>query len=159
MWKTTFKTLTSNYEYSRSSRENFLLPIQMQLSEKPKTFCQFLRKQWASKLKYFWSYWLQKTCLLKCIKGLASESPLAVNVLKHLTGYRLYPFKFFKCCLPQILLGLFLNTLSQMTLLRVKFLAFDLTSATLYGISHDYHNIKQLLWDRGILIKSKNSKK
>ena len=46
-----------------------------------------------------------------------------------------------------------------MTLLRVKFLAFDLTLATLYGISNDYHNIKQLIWDRGILIKSKNSKK
>ena len=34
-------TLTANYEYSRSNRENFPLPIQMQLSEKPKTFCQF----------------------------------------------------------------------------------------------------------------------
>ena len=32
-------TLTANYEYSRSNRENLLLPIQMQLSEKPKIFC------------------------------------------------------------------------------------------------------------------------
>ena len=33
--------MTANYEYSRSNRENLPLPIQMQLSEKPKTFCQF----------------------------------------------------------------------------------------------------------------------
>ena len=36
-----FNTLTANYEYSRSNRENLPLPIQMQLSEKPKIFCQF----------------------------------------------------------------------------------------------------------------------
>ena len=34
-------TLTANYEYSRSNRETLPLPIQMQLSEKPKTFSQF----------------------------------------------------------------------------------------------------------------------
>ena len=34
-------TLTANYEYSRSNRENLPLPIQMQLSGKPKKFCQF----------------------------------------------------------------------------------------------------------------------
>ena len=33
-------TLTVNYEYSRSNRENSPLLIQMPLSEKPKTFCQ-----------------------------------------------------------------------------------------------------------------------
>ena len=32
-------TLTPNYEYLRSNRENLLLPVQMQLSEKPKSFC------------------------------------------------------------------------------------------------------------------------
>ena len=36
-----FNTLTANYEYSRSNRENVPLPIQMQLSEKSKKFCQF----------------------------------------------------------------------------------------------------------------------
>ena len=36
-----FNTLTANYEYSRSNRENLPLPIQMKLSEKPKNFCQF----------------------------------------------------------------------------------------------------------------------
>ena len=39
--KSAFNTLTANYEYSCSNRENLQLPIQMQLSEKPKTFCQF----------------------------------------------------------------------------------------------------------------------
>ena len=33
--------LTTNYEYSRSNRENLPLPIQRQLSEKLKTFSQF----------------------------------------------------------------------------------------------------------------------
>ena len=33
--------LTSNYDYSRSDRENLLLPIQLQLSDKLKTFSQF----------------------------------------------------------------------------------------------------------------------
>ena len=32
-------TLPVDDEYSRSNGENLLLPIQMQLSEKPKTFC------------------------------------------------------------------------------------------------------------------------
>ena len=33
--------LSANYEYSCSNWENLPLPIQMHLSEKPKTFCQF----------------------------------------------------------------------------------------------------------------------
>ena len=32
--------LTANYEYSRSNSENLPLPVQMQLSEKPKTFLE-----------------------------------------------------------------------------------------------------------------------
>ena len=32
-------TLTANYEYSRSNGENLRLPIQLQLSKKPKKFC------------------------------------------------------------------------------------------------------------------------
>ena len=31
--------MTAEYEYSRNNRENLPLPIQMQLSKKPKTFC------------------------------------------------------------------------------------------------------------------------
>ena len=38
---TLVKTLTANYEYSRSNRKNLPLPVQMQLSEKPKTYFQF----------------------------------------------------------------------------------------------------------------------
>ena len=41
--------------------------------------------------------------------------------LKNLEGYGLFkgqPFKFFKGCLPQILLGPFLNTLSWMVFLK-----------------------------------------
>ena len=36
-----FNTFTANYEYSCSNTENLPLPIEIQLSEKPKTFCQF----------------------------------------------------------------------------------------------------------------------
>ena len=34
-----FNTLTADYEYFRSNKENLPLPIQMQLFKKPKTFC------------------------------------------------------------------------------------------------------------------------
>ena len=34
--------LTGNCEYTRSNKENLPLPIQMQLSKKPKTFSKFL---------------------------------------------------------------------------------------------------------------------
>ena len=34
-------TMTANYEYSRGNRKNLPLPIQMQLSEKPKLLSQF----------------------------------------------------------------------------------------------------------------------
>ena len=33
------KRLTANYEYFRSNRENFHLPIEINLSEKPSMFC------------------------------------------------------------------------------------------------------------------------
>ena len=35
-------TLTANYEYSLSNRENLPLPVQMQFTEKPKTFLKLL---------------------------------------------------------------------------------------------------------------------
>ena len=83
-------TLTANYEYSRSNRENLPLPIQINLSKKPYIFCCiFFYFQCSEKKKknephrssISISYWLQKMCLFKCIKGLVSENPLAVNVL------------------------------------------------------------------------------
>ena len=36
-----FNTLTTDYEYSRSNRENLPLPIQRRLSEKLETFSEF----------------------------------------------------------------------------------------------------------------------
>ena len=60
----------------------------MQLSGKAKTFLLYFYcifgiyvKFWTF-WKHFWSYWLRKTCLLKCKKGLVSENPLALNVLR-----------------------------------------------------------------------------
>ena len=44
-------------------------------------FPMFWKRQWASWIKCFWSYWLRKMCLFKCITGLVSENPLTVNVL------------------------------------------------------------------------------
>ena len=44
-------------------------------------FLMFWQKKRASYLKYFWSYWLREMCLFKCIAGLISEKPIAVNVL------------------------------------------------------------------------------
>ena len=40
-FKKFFNTLTANYEYSRSNTDNLPLPVQMQLSEKLKTFYEF----------------------------------------------------------------------------------------------------------------------
>ena len=87
-------TLTSNYEYAGNHRDDLALPVHMLLSQKRKTFCRFfiaffdsaLRFEYfemksASYLKDLWSYWLPETCLIKCIKCLLSQSPLAVNLL------------------------------------------------------------------------------
>lgn len=48
-------TLTAKYEYSGKNRENFSLPIQMQLSQKPeKFFCNFIAfLEFTSNFKYF----------------------------------------------------------------------------------------------------------
>ena len=94
--------MNANYEYFRRNRENLPLPIQMKLSEKPKTFGRFFITFFGIYIKFwtcwkkvsliaqvFLNYWLRKTCLLKCIKCLASENFLAVNVLK----CNLDPFK------------------------------------------------------------------
>ena len=65
----------------------------MELSEKPKTFCRFYVAFLESTLN-FEHFELKKkkeepqslsiSRLLKCIKGLVSENPLAVNVLQNL---------------------------------------------------------------------------
>ena len=47
------KTLTANYEYSRSNRESLTLPIQMQLSEKPNSIVNFLLHFWDYIFEHF----------------------------------------------------------------------------------------------------------
>ena len=87
-------TLIAEYEYPWHNRKNLPLPIQMQLSKKPKTFCCFFiaileftlkfehfEKKFNIIAKYFGNHRLQKACLPKRIKGPVSENPLAVNVL------------------------------------------------------------------------------
>ena len=44
--------LTATYKYSHSSRENLPLPIQMQLSGKPKTFSEIFIAFLESKLNF-----------------------------------------------------------------------------------------------------------
>ena len=88
--------LIVNCEHCRSNGENLRLPIEIQLSKKPQTFCYLFlhfgiymkfpmfwkkKKEWSSWVKYFWNYWLRNMCLIKCITGFLSENTLAVNVL------------------------------------------------------------------------------
>ena len=87
-------TLTANYELSRSNRDNLPLPIQSKLPKRAKSCCciffnflvstwnlQCSGKKWPSYVNYFWSYWLWKMGLFKCITGLVSENLLEVNLL------------------------------------------------------------------------------
>ena len=95
--KSVRNTLTANYDYSHSNRENLLLQVQVQLSGKPKIFwcilLHFLNLH--EVFMYFWSYGLGKTCLLKCIKGFVSENHSVVNVLKILQR-RFFPMNIAK---------------------------------------------------------------
>ena len=45
-------TLSANYEYSRSIRENLLLPNQIKLSKKPERFCCNVLNFLESKLNF-----------------------------------------------------------------------------------------------------------
>ena len=47
-----FNTMTDDYEYFLSYRENLLLPIQMHLSKKPKTFCSIFIALFESTLNF-----------------------------------------------------------------------------------------------------------
>ena len=44
----------------------------------------FSKKKEASKVKFFWSYWLRNLCLFNCITGLVSESAFTLNLLTSL---------------------------------------------------------------------------
>ena len=67
--------MTADYEYSRSNRENLLLPIRMQLSENLNVLKK--NKRHRSSISE-----IINSQRLKCTKGPVSENPLAVNVLK-----------------------------------------------------------------------------
>ena len=54
-----FNTFTASYEYSRSNRENLLLPIQMQLSEKSKKKKLIFYCLFGIYIK-FWTFWKKK---------------------------------------------------------------------------------------------------
>ena len=84
-------TLTVDYKYSLHNKGNLRQTVQMHLSQNSKIFyCIFglymncwreWKKSWVPYFKYLRNYRLQKTWLLKCIKGPVSEPPLAVKLL------------------------------------------------------------------------------
>ena len=91
-------TLAANYEYFQSILQNLHLPIEIKLSEKPSKFpalffpylgfklnlpCSEKKKKKKRTLigKYFWSYFVRKMCLFKCVAKLLSENDLAVKEL------------------------------------------------------------------------------
>ena len=87
--------MTANYEYCLNNTHNSPLPVQMQLSGKLKTISGYFIALFDSALNFehfeknisliaqvFLKLLTPKdVCLLKCIKGLVSENPLAADVL------------------------------------------------------------------------------
>ena len=69
-------TLTANGIYSLDKREVTTTNWNVN------SFSTFLKSRWASQLMYFRNYGFAKTLLLTCLKGLYSENPSAVNMLK-----------------------------------------------------------------------------
>ena len=98
IWGLLANRLAAKYEYSHSNRDNLALPTQCNYLKNSTFFCQFFyaflestfnyeyfeKKKRVAELEYFWSYWLQKMCILKCIKGLVCQNPVVVNVLTSL---------------------------------------------------------------------------
>ena len=79
-------TLPADEKYYLLNRDNLAQPIQMQLSQKQKTFSQFpfafsksilnyknFPKRMTSDLMYFPKYLLRKTWFDKCLKSRVSE--------------------------------------------------------------------------------------
>ena len=91
-----FNILTLNNKCFLLKRDNLRQPIQMQLSEKQKTFPQFFSPISKSKLNfdyfqkeddphnfmYFPNYGLQKTWLNKCLKSPVSEYLWTSNMVR-----------------------------------------------------------------------------
>ena len=89
----TVDKVTSGDKYSLLNRGNLTQPIQMNLSQKRKGFCQYscdfwnLHKivkigetRWPSSVMYFWNYGLWKRCLDECLKSPVSEDPSSCNI-------------------------------------------------------------------------------
>ena len=92
-------TLDADDRYAVLNRRNLTIPIQMQLSQKQKTFSQFFAAFLKSSLNFkhfekkmtliafvFWKLLTPKTWLDKCLKSPVSEDPsksYMVNVHKH----------------------------------------------------------------------------
>ena len=92
-------TLTADDKYSLPNTEHLLQHLQIQLSQKQKSFLYlfcileiynqfwiFSKKRWSWWLMYFWSYELRKTSLDKCLKSSVWDDPLTSNIvngLKH----------------------------------------------------------------------------
>ena len=86
--------LTADDKYSVSNMHDLQQHFQTLLSQKQKTFLDFLyfseicskfrafsKKRWVSYPNYFRNYWSWKTWLLKGVEGLASEPHSLMNVL------------------------------------------------------------------------------
>ena len=87
-------TLTADDKNYLLNRDNFAQGIQMQLSQKQKTFSEFLfaflksilnfkhlpKKGWPSSLMHFPKYRFRKTWLDNCLKSKVPEDPLIENM-------------------------------------------------------------------------------
>ena len=88
--------LTAKGKYPLRYCQDLMIPVQMQLSWKVKTFSDFFvrflettlnfehfeKKWWSSYLLYFRNYRLEKTWLDHSLKNTVSEDPLIVNIWK-----------------------------------------------------------------------------
>ena len=86
-------TLATDEKYPLFNRDNLTIPIQMQLSEKQKTFSRFLAAFLKSRLNFkhfetkmtlivfvFLKLWTPKTWLDKCLKSPVLEDPSTSNM-------------------------------------------------------------------------------
>ena len=90
-------TLTADDKHYLFNRNNLTPPIQMQLSQKQKTFspfffffcffriyikfCTLSEKKWPWYLMYFWNYRPQKTWLDQCLKSCVSQDTSINNIV------------------------------------------------------------------------------
>ena len=90
-------TLTAHDKHSFHSSDNLIQAIQMQLSKKQQQFFLFflyfwnldqvlnifLKKRWPSRLMYFRTCRLRRTCWDKCLEGPVSQDPLTSNIINN----------------------------------------------------------------------------